>query len=54
MHQEEVDIAGVVDEEGFVAGGHEVAGFLVGAESNLGKSRCQQPAHNVMIPVYDP
>lgn len=35
MHQEEVDIGGIVDEEGFVAGGHHVAGFLVGAVADL-------------------
>lgn len=29
MHEKKVDIAGVVDEEGFVAGGHQVAGFPV-------------------------
>lgn len=29
VHEEEIDIAGVVDDEGFVAGGHQVAGFLV-------------------------
>lgn len=35
MHEEEVDVAGVVNEEGLVAGGHHVAGLLVGAETNL-------------------
>jgi len=29
MHEEKVDIAGVVDKEGLVAGGHQMAGFLV-------------------------
>ena len=29
MHKEEVDIAGVVDEESLVAGGHHVASLLV-------------------------
>lgn len=36
MHQEELDILGVVDEEGLVAGGHHVAGLLVGAITDLG------------------
>jgi len=35
VHEEEVDIAGVVDEEGFVAGGHHVSGLSVGSESDL-------------------
>jgi hypothetical protein len=35
VHEEEVDVAGVVNEEGLVAGGHHVAGLLVGAETNL-------------------
>jgi hypothetical protein len=35
VHEEEVDVAGVVNKEGFVAGGHHVAGLLVGAETNL-------------------
>lgn len=35
MHQEEVDIGRVVDEEGLVAGRHHVAGFLVGAVADL-------------------
>ena len=35
MHQEEVNIADVVDEESLVAGGHHVAGFLVRSETNL-------------------
>ena len=35
MHEEEVDVARVVNEEGLVAGGHHVASLLVGAETNL-------------------
>ena len=35
MHEQEVDIAGVVHEEGLVARGHEVAGFFVGAVTDL-------------------
>lgn len=38
VHQEEVDVADVVDEEGLVAGGHHVAGLLVGAETNLSRA----------------
>lgn len=36
MHQEELDVLGVVDEEGLVAGGHHVAGLLVGSITDLG------------------
>lgn len=35
MHQEELDILGVVDKESLVAGGHHVAGLLVGAVTDL-------------------
>lgn len=35
VHQQELDILDVVDDEGLVAGGHHVAGLLVGAESDL-------------------
>ena len=35
VHQEEIDIAGVVDEESFVARGLEVARFLVRSKTNL-------------------
>jgi hypothetical protein len=35
VHKEEVEVAGVVDEEGLVAGGHHVAGLLVGSVANL-------------------
>jgi len=31
MHEEELEVGEVVDDEFFVAGGKEVAGFLVGA-----------------------
>jgi hypothetical protein len=30
VHEEELDVLGVVDEESLVAGGHHVAGLLVG------------------------
>lgn len=35
MHEEEVDIGGVVDEEGFMAGGHHMASFLVRTIADL-------------------
>ncbi|KAL2277342.1 hypothetical protein FJTKL_00055 [Diaporthe vaccinii] len=35
VHQQELDILDVVDDEGLVAGGHHVTGLLVGAEANL-------------------
>ena len=35
VHQEELDILGVVDEESLVAGGHHVTGLLVGAVTDL-------------------
>lgn len=39
VHQEQLDILGVVDDEGLVAGGHHVAGLLVGAVANLYSGR---------------
>lgn len=36
MHEEEVEVLDVVDEEGLVARGHHVAGLLVGAVADLG------------------
>lgn len=35
MHQEEVDVLGVVDDEGLVAGGHHVTGLLVATVADL-------------------
>lgn len=35
MHQEELDVLGVVNKEGLVAGGHHVAGLLVAAVADL-------------------
>lgn len=35
VHQEEVDVVGVLDEESLVAGRHHVAGLLVGTIANL-------------------
>ena len=36
VHQEELNVLGVVDEESLVAGGHHVAGLLVGSITDLG------------------
>ena len=35
MHHQKLDVLGVADEESLVAGGHHVAGLLVGAIANL-------------------
>ena len=35
VHHEELDVLGVVDEESLVAGGHHVAGLLVGTVTDL-------------------
>jgi len=35
VHEEEINVAGVVNEESLVAGGHHVACLLVGSETNL-------------------
>lgn len=35
MHEEELDVTGVLDEEGLVAGGHHVSGLLVATISDL-------------------
>jgi hypothetical protein len=35
VHEEQLDILDVVDEEALVAGGHHVPGLLVGAEADL-------------------
>ena len=35
VHEEEVDIVGVVDEESLVAGRHQVTGFLVRTVADL-------------------
>ena len=35
VHEEKVEVAGVVDEEGLVAGRHHVAGLLVAAVADL-------------------
>ena len=35
MHEQQLDVLEVADKEGLVAGGHHVAGLLVGAEADL-------------------
>jgi hypothetical protein len=35
VHEEKLDILGVVDKEGLVAGGRQVAGLLVATVTNL-------------------
>jgi hypothetical protein len=35
VHEEEIDIPGVINKERFVAGGHHVASLLVGAKADL-------------------
>lgn len=48
MHEQKLDVVGVADEEGLVAGGHHVAGLLVGTETNL-QSEKSWPVSN---PVF--
>lgn len=56
MHKEEIDIGGVIDNKGFVARGHHVAGFLIRAESDLWREYtnqslvfCQLPMHIIIF-----
>lgn len=37
MHEQELEVLDVVDEEGLVARGHHVAGLLVGTEADLSR-----------------
>lgn len=41
VHHQQLNVLGVADEEGLVAGGHHVTGLLVGTIANLRRS--QQP-----------
>lgn len=43
VHEQEVEVAGVVDKEGLVAGGHHVAGLLVAAVADLCDVSRQRP-----------
>jgi hypothetical protein len=38
VHEKELNVLGVVDEESLVAGGHHVAGLLVGTVTDRGHS----------------
>jgi len=53
VHEEEVDIADVVDEEGLVAGWHHVAGLLVGSETNLNRAMSALSL-NITTPIVFP
>lgn len=51
VHEEEFDIAGVVDEESLVAGGHHMSGLLVGSETDRRHNhllKLEQPSHDVI------
>lgn len=43
MHEEQLDVAGVVDNEGLVARGHHVPSLLVAAIADLNSSACVVP-----------
>ena len=49
VHKQEVDIAGVVHEEGLVAGGHEVAGLSVGAVTDLFRHIYQHSILKILV-----
>jgi len=50
VHEEEINVTKVVDEEGLVAGWRQMAGFLVGAISNLWHSSLTlEPSANTII-----
>jgi hypothetical protein len=51
VHEEEVDVAGVVNEESLVAGGHHVACLLVGSETNLSRHN-QLLSFAIVFPRY--
>lgn len=52
VHEEEVDIAGVVDDESLVAAGHQVAGLLVGSVTDLRNPSAKVPKHTT-APRWD-
>ena len=65
VHEEELDVLNVADEESLVAGGHHVAGLLVGAIADLNVaieqvSRCPSfpasgvPADSNSVPPPSP
>lgn len=44
VHQEELDVVDVADQEGLVAGGRQVTGLLVGAIADLHNSPIVSPS----------
>jgi len=50
VHEEEINLAGVFDEEGLVAGGHQMSSLLVGAVADLGHCclALEPPSHSVV------
>lgn len=48
MHEEEVDVAGVVDEEDLVAGWSQVLGLLVATITDL----CRRMLANALLSLY--
>jgi hypothetical protein len=52
VHKEEVEVAGVVDEEGLVAGGHHVAGLLVGSVANLQENSRSARLFHESLPMF--
>ena len=50
VHEKELDVLGVADKEGLVAGGHHVAGLLVGAEADRGHgSVAPEPSADTVV-----
>lgn len=52
MHEQQLDILDVVDDESLVAGGHHVAGLLVGAIADLNSRR--KPIISIIVLLADP
>lgn len=48
VHEQKVDISGIVDNKGFVAGGHQMPGFLVGTVPYLNDCRFRQRLYLVI------
>jgi hypothetical protein len=54
VHEEEVDVARVLDEEGLVAGGHQMAGLLVGTVTDLEASTVNAAVGRKQISIRGP
>jgi len=56
VHEEEINLAGVFNEESFVAGRHQVSGLLVGAVTDLGHCclALEPPSHSVVNAFWLP